>query len=66
MPSLLVNSLELEMDKFRRWYYYNHDKITWFIIGWLALSAVECISRGDYVGAVISGGFAVLNYKLNG
>jgi hypothetical protein len=54
------------MDDFRRWYYRNHKEITWFLIGWCTLSAIQCLGQGDYLGALLSGGFALLNYKMNG
>lgn len=54
------------MNQFQRWYLRNHTQITWFIIGWLVLSTIQCVGTEDWVGAAINGGLAVLNYKLNG
>lgn len=54
------------MNDFRKWYIRNHTEITWFLIGWCTVSALECLGQGDYLGALLSGGFAFLNYKMNG
>jgi hypothetical protein len=54
------------MNKFRQWYLYHHKEITWFLMGWLCLAALQCVGQGDWIGVLINGGFAVLNYKLNG
>jgi len=54
------------MNRFARWYSYNQKQITWFLIGWCAMAALQSFSQGDWIGVVLNGGFAVLNYKLNG
>jgi hypothetical protein len=54
------------MDNFRRWYHRNHTEITWFLIGWLTVSALDCLGHGDYLGFFITGGLALINYKMNG
>jgi len=52
------------MEKFRFWYLINQTKITWFITGWLSLNILNELSRGDYVGALISAGLIWLNLAL--
>ena len=54
------------MNNFRNWYRRNQTEITWFLIGWMTISALQCLGQGDYIGAALSGGFAFLNYKMNG
>ena len=41
------------LDNFRSWYYRYNSEITWFIIGWLSLSAIQDFSRGDWIGVII-------------
>jgi len=53
------------MEKFKFWYLVNQTKITWFVIGWLSLNVVECLGRGDYLNALVSGGIIWLNLALN-
>jgi hypothetical protein len=52
------------MDSFRNWYISNQDAISWFIIGWLCQSGLDCLIRGSYVWAAVQFGIAYLNYKL--
>jgi len=52
------------MEKFRFWYLINQTKITWFLTGWLSLNILNDLSRGDYVGALISAGLIWLNLAL--
>jgi len=53
------------MNKFRQWYLTNQTEITWFLIGFLTLSGLQDLGRGDYLGAAISFGLVFLNLKLN-
>lgn len=53
------------MNGVRRWYIRNQDKISWFLTGWLSLSFLNSLSRGDYVNAAISGGLLVINIALS-
>jgi len=53
------------MDKFRFWYLVNQTKITWFIIGWLALDLLHEFGRGNYVRMSIDAGLIWLNLVLN-
>lgn len=50
------------INKFRAWYLRNYEAITWFLIGWLVLSGIYSLGRGDYVTTVIAWGVAVINY----
>ena len=57
--------LETKMlQKFRAWYLKNQTEITWFLIGWLALGGLYDFLRGEYVGAIVLWGIAVINYVL--
>ena len=49
----------------RRWFMRNGYKVTWFVIGWLVTSGLRDLAMGNFVGALISFGFAYLNYILN-
>ena len=53
------------MDNFRYWWYKNNERITWFLIGWLTLQGFDAANRGDWSGAAINWGVAVINYFLN-
>jgi positive regulator of sigma E activity len=50
------------MNRFIRWYISNYSPITWFLIGFLIAAALQDLSKGDYTGALISFGIAVVNY----
>jgi hypothetical protein len=53
------------MDKFRQWYLYNQVEITWFLIGWLALSALYDLGRGAWLSLLVDLGLIWLNLALN-
>jgi len=53
------------MDSFKFWYFRNQEKISWFITGWLSLSFLNSLSRGDYVNAAISGVLIAINVALS-
>jgi hypothetical protein len=50
------------LDNIRRWYFRNYTEITWFLIGFLVMAGLSDLSKGDYVGAVLSWGIAWVNY----
>lgn len=50
------------MNTIRQWYQNNYSQITWFLIGFLTLAGLVDLSKGDYVGAVISFGLIAVNY----
>jgi hypothetical protein len=50
------------MQKFKQWYMNNYVKITWFLIGFLTMSAFVDFGRGNYLEAFISIAIAWLNY----
>ena len=52
------------LQKFRQWYLRNQTEITWFLIGWLALGGLYDFLRGEYVGAIVLWGIAVINYAF--
>jgi hypothetical protein len=53
------------MNNIKLWYFRNQEKINWFITGWLSLSCLSSLSRGDYISAAISGALIVLNVSLS-
>jgi hypothetical protein len=50
------------MNSFRAWYLRNYEAITWFLIGFLINAGLVNIGQGDYVGALLCWGIAVINY----
>lgn len=48
--------------KFRSWYTYNYQQITWFIIGFLMYDGLVNLIRENYAGAIISLGLAAVNW----
>jgi len=53
------------MDKFRQWYLTNQVEITWFLIGWLSLSALHDFARGEWPSLLLDVGLIWLNLALN-
>ena len=51
-------------NKMRWWLTVNQQKIAWFIIGWLTTSGIRDLLIGNYFGALVSFGFAYLNYMM--
>lgn len=41
------------MDKFRDWYLRNWESITWFLVGFMTLNAINHLARGQWEGAVL-------------
>lgn len=52
------------MDKFLNWYNENFTEISWFIVGWLSMSCIEQLSRGNWVAALFDAGLCYFNYYL--
>ena len=52
------------MSGFRNWYVRNQDAITWFIIGWLSLSCVDNLARGNYIWAAVDAAIVFINFKF--
>ena len=52
------------LDNFRAWYLRNQIEITWFLIGWLCLGGLVDFGQGDYIGALVLWGIALLNYVM--
>ena len=50
------------LEKIKYWFYRNHDAISWFLIGMLVSSGVTSLVAGHLFNAVLSFGFAFLNY----
>lgn len=56
------NKEKLMLERFRNWYLRNYTELTWFLIGFLCMSGLIDLGRGNYVGAAISFGIAYVNY----
>ena len=52
------------MEKIRQWYLRNYEAITWFLIGFLTLSGLQELSRGQYLSALISFVLVAINYAF--
>jgi len=52
------------MKKFKFWYFKNRTKITWFIIGWLALNSLDELAKGNYISMLISLGLIWVNVSM--
>ena len=53
------------LAKFRQWYLRNQKEITWFLTGWLSLSAFQALARGNYFDAALCVAFVALNVSLD-
>lgn len=53
------------MNSIKAFFLRNQKEITWFLIGFLTLSGLQDLGRGDYLGAAISFGLVWLNYSIN-
>jgi hypothetical protein len=51
-------------NDFYRWMSRNDEKISWFVIGWLCMGALQALTIGDYLWAAIDAALAYANYKL--
>jgi hypothetical protein len=47
------------------WFRRNQNEITWFIIGWLSLSTVDALGRGDWFFVLINSVLIWVNLQLN-
>lgn len=50
------------MNNIREWYLRNYEAITWFLIGLLFYAGLIDFGQGDYFGALLSWGIALINY----
>jgi hypothetical protein len=57
--------IRINMEKFKRWVRIHSTEIAWFIIGWLVTSGIRDLLMGNIIGALISFGFAFLNYTFS-
>jgi hypothetical protein len=53
------------MYKFKQWARRYSTEISWFIIGALVATGIRDLLMGNFLGALISFGFAYLNYALS-
>jgi hypothetical protein len=52
------------MENFVQWYRSNSVEITWFIIGWLTLGAIDAALHENYEFVLIDMALIYVNYKL--
>lgn len=52
------------LENFRHWYLRNYTEISWFLIGFLVMGGLVDLGDGNYTGAIISFGVALLNYMF--
>ena len=52
------------MNSFKRWYVYNQDAITWFIIGVLFVNCIDALANRSYMWAAFDAAMLYINYKL--
>ena len=52
------------MTSFRDWLVRNQYKITWFLMGWLSLSCINNLAKGNFGWALFDALMVVINYKL--
>ena len=60
----LRQNKESSMDGFMRWYTKNYTEITWFLIGWLSVCALDNFGKGRWFDVLLDVGLVVLNYVL--
>ena len=53
------------MNKFRTWYVEYQDEISWFLIGWLSLTAANCFIEQKYTWSAVSAVLVYANYKMS-
>ena len=53
------------MNKFRNWYLTYYTEITWFLIGWLIMAAMDALSKGQYTTALVDVILAGVNYAFS-
>ena len=53
------------LNKFRNWYLTYYTEITWFLIGWLIMAAMDALSKGQYVTALVDIILAGANYAFS-
>ena len=51
-------------NDFYRWMSRNDTAISWFIIGWLCMGALQAFTIGDYFWMCVDLALAYVNYKL--
>jgi len=65
MKTTVGKFIRINMEKFKRWVRIHSTEIAWFIIGWLVTSGIRDLLMGNIIGALISFGFAFLNYTFS-
>ena len=53
------------MQNFIAWFKRNNLQISWFIIGWMTLQAIDALARGQYVDAAVALFLAVANFVMS-
>ena len=52
------------LKKFAEWFSEYNTEISWWIIGWMCMAALESFGRGHYFMTVLDLGIAYFNYKM--
>jgi hypothetical protein len=53
------------MDNLRQWFYRNHDRITWFVNGYLTFRGIQQLNHENFSGAAITFAIIALNVFLS-
>ena len=66
---MFIGHLEYDRRKemitqFFRWYERNYTQITWFLLGWLSLEALDDFGRGQWEAMSLDLALILLNYYL--
>jgi len=60
-----METIKTYVNKFREWNRQYWDEITWFVIGWCAMGAIQALERGDISGAGLFTVLGIFNFILN-
>ena len=52
------------MNNFVQWYQSHDDQITWWLIGFLSWGAIDGLSRGSYLSALVDVLLIAANYVM--
>lgn len=55
----------MTLDKFKAIIQYGNTKVAWFIIGAMTMVLLDDLTRGEWVGALISVVVIAVNYVLD-
>ena len=52
------------INKFFKWYETHYTQISWFLLGWLTLAALDDFARSQWGNMSLNLGFIALNYFM--